>query len=112
MNQTKAFKIISHWGQETGFRLGGAQVTAVATPEAFNQEIEGILKEGETGILTIPKDMEDWLSEKNRKSLKRAMTPLLARYTYPEEWRLAPEADQFTEEMVFRAIGFHIRIKL
>lgn len=112
MNQTKNFKIISRWGEETGFRLGGAQVAAVATPEALNKEIEDILEKREVGILAIPRDMEGWISEQNKKNLKRALTPLLARYSYPEEWRLAPEAEQFTEEMVFRAIGFHIRIKL
>jgi vacuolar-type H+-ATPase subunit F/Vma7 len=112
MDQTKTFKIISHWGQETGFRLGGAQVTAVSNKEGLNSEIEQILKEKAVGILAIPRDMEDWLSEKNKKALKQSLFPLLARYTFPQKWSLATEAELFTEEMVFRAMGFHIRIKV
>lgn len=112
MSQTKIFKVISHWGQEAGFRLGGAQVSAVSGKEGLNAEIERVLEEKAVGILAIPKDMEDWISDKNRKALKQSQFPLLARYTFPEKWSLAPEAELFTEEMVFRAIGFHIRIRI
>lgn len=92
--------------------MGGAKVTAVSNKEALNREIEETLEEKEVGILAIPEDMEGWISEKNKKALKREKSLLLSRYTYPEQWGLAPEALQFTDEMVFRAIGYHIRIKL
>lgn len=109
---TKTFKVITPWGPETGFRLGGAQVVIATDKESLNEEMGKILKEKETGILAIPAHMEKWISEKNQKTMKQTKTLLLVRYTFPEQWQFASEADRFTEEMVFRAIGYHLRIKL
>ncbi len=112
MSLPRTFKVLSHEGQETGFRLGGAQVVVIQDQQAMNKEIEQTLETKEVGILAIPEDMEGWITEKSRKALKRAKMPLLARYTYPAKWKPAPEADKFTEGMVFRSIGYHMRIKL
>ena len=112
MSLPRTFKALSHEGQETGFRLGGAQVAVIPDKAALNKEIEQVLEEKGVGILAIPEDMEDWITEKNRKALKRAKMPLLARYAYPAKWEPSPEADKFTEGMVFRSIGYHMRIKL
>lgn len=112
MAGTKTFMAICHWGHEIGFRLGGARVATVAGSEEFNELLEQIISEQNVGILAIAADMEEWISEKNKKALARSITPFLARYSYPEKWRMPEAADIYAEQMAFRASGFHFRIKL
>jgi len=111
MNQVKTMKVVCRWGQEAGFRLGGAQTIAVNTPDQLNQALEAAIREKDVGILAMPEEMERWISRHNHAALKRSVLPILARYRYPEIWDVSPEADKYTEEMAFRAIGFHFRIK-
>jgi len=112
MFTTKTLKVICMWGQELGFRLGGAEVSTVSDRESFNKELARIIFSKDVGILAIPAHMEEWISKGNQKALQRCVTPLLARYTYPDEWSVAPDTDKYTREMSFRAIGFHFRINL
>ncbi|MDH5637692.1 MAG: V-type ATP synthase subunit F [Nitrospinota bacterium] len=111
MSQARIMKVVCRWGQEAGFRLGGAQASPVNTPDQLNQILERAIREKEVGILAMPEEMEPWISRRNQAALKRSVLPILARYRYPEMWDISPEADKYTEEMAFRAIGFHFRIK-
>jgi len=105
-------KIIAHWGQETGFRLGGASVVCIANQAELNGEIATVLEEGDAGILAIPVDMEGWISEKNLRALARSVKPLIARYDYPGQWRFFSDASQIADALTYRALGYHLRIKL
>ncbi|MBI4666308.1 MAG: hypothetical protein HY751_07870 [Nitrospinae bacterium] len=105
-------KVVSYWGQEAGFRLAGAEVVPVTGAEALNGEIEKILAEGGVGVLAIPAQMEEWITDRNQKALRKSVTPLLARYEYPGQWRFTGEAEDMADWLTFRAIGYHMRIKL
>ncbi|MDH5677420.1 MAG: V-type ATP synthase subunit F [Nitrospinota bacterium] len=111
MSQARIMRVVCRWGQEAGFRLGGAQAVAINTPEQLNKILEQAIREKEVGILAMPEEMEPWISRRNLASLKRSVLPILARYRYPEMWNVSPEAEKYTEQMAFRAIGFHFRIK-
>jgi hypothetical protein len=37
---------------------------------------------------------------------------LLARYEYPGQWRYLAESADISEWLTYRAIGYHMRIKL
>jgi len=111
MSLTKTFQVVCRWGQEAGFRLAGAPARPVNTPEELNLIVEQAIREKDVGILAVPEEMEPWITRRNMAALKRAVLPILARYHYPEMWDVSPEADKYTEDMAFRAIGFHFRIK-
>ncbi|MDH4184084.1 MAG: V-type ATP synthase subunit F [Nitrospinota bacterium] len=111
MSQTKILKVICRWGQEAGFRLGGADAMPVNSREQLNDLIGDSIRGKEVGILAIPEEMEAWISRRNMAALKRSVLPILARYRYPQMWDVSPEAEKYTEEMAYRAIGFHFRIK-
>ncbi|MBI5814337.1 MAG: hypothetical protein HZB29_01860 [Nitrospinae bacterium] len=110
--KTLTMRILAHWGQETGFRLGGASVVNVANAAALNREISQAINEGDVGILAIPLDLERWISEKNLRALARNPKPLLARYDYPGQWRFFADAAQIADALTYRALGYHMRIKL
>ena len=105
-------RVIAPWGQETGFRLAGAQVVNALDEKQFNAHVERAIEGRDVGVLAIPAEMEKWLSEKNQKILKKSATPLLARYEYPGEWRYMEESADISEWLTYRAIGYHMRIKL
>lgn len=111
MSQAKILRVICRWGQEAGFRLGGADALPVSAADGLNAIIERTIAEREAGILAIPEDMEAWISRRNQAALKRAVLPIIARYRYPELWDVSPGAEKYAELIAYRAIGFHFRIK-
>lgn len=112
MKNVRRFVVITRWGEETGFRLGGATTIPVAGPERFNEELARLIDGGEVGMIGLSMALEEWIDDDNRRRLARSKAPLIARFRYPEAWSQATTAVGETEDIAFRATGFHFRIRL
>ncbi|MFQ5431662.1 MAG: hypothetical protein ACE5EN_04050 [Nitrospinota bacterium] len=111
--QTKtSLVVLAGWEYDLGFRLGGAPVRAISDKKSLNLEIEQAVKNGEPAVLAMPEFMKIWITEKNMKTIGRAMFPLVVYYPYPEEWAPEEEAEETIEKIVQAAIGYRLRIKL
>ncbi len=104
--------VIAPWGLDLGFRLGGAQVKNVSGEGSLNREIELALKKKEVGILAIPEPMKDWISKLNIKIIDQSMFPVIVYYRLPEDVELVPETEKEVADIIQRAIGFRLKIRL
>ncbi len=104
--------VIAPWGLDLGFRLGGAQVKNVSGEGSLNREIEWAFKKKEVGILAIPEPMKDWFNKPNIKIIDQSMFPVIVYYRLPEDIELVPESEEEVADIVQRAIGFRLKIKL
>jgi vacuolar-type H+-ATPase subunit F/Vma7 len=112
MTESRSFLAIAPWGQDIGFNLGGAPVVTVYDEDSLNAALDKILDEDTTGILAVPRPMIDWLSARNRRTLRRRLFPVVVYYSYPEEWEEPSALEETVSLLVERAIGYRLRIKL
>lgn len=112
MNRGMSFLVIAPWGQDIGFRLGGARVRIVPDAESLNAELEREIEKKETGVIALPETMRDWISVKNRGSIAKKVFPLLAFYHFPEKWAAPEEPAEDVAEIVQRAMGYRLNIRL
>lgn len=112
METKKSFLVLTPPGVNEGFRLGGAPVARVFDEASLNGAIETAIEKGEVGILAVPEDMRELISDKNRKSLQRSVFPLVVFYGYPSKWEEPFEIEEEVEMMVERAVGYRLRIRL
>lgn len=104
--------IVAPWGHDTGFRLGGALVAIAASPEALNERLTRALAEQETGVVALPEQMREWISGPLRKALSQATFPITVFYRFPGEWAGGVEPAGEAAEIIQRAIGYRLKIKL
>lgn len=112
MTKTMSLLVIAPWGQDVGFRLGGARVTIAPDEETLNGELEEAIARGDTGVVAVPETMREWISAHNQRLLARNPFPLLAFYHFPDEWRSAEDAGEEIAELARRAIGYRLKIRL
>lgn len=104
--------VIAPWGLDQGFRLGGASVKTVSNEDSLNRKIELIYQKQDTGILAIPETMKDWINEMNMKIIEKSLFPVIVYYRYPGDEELVPEPEEEVDEVVERAIGFRLKIRM
>ena len=104
--------VVAPWGIDIGFRLGGAQVAVAPDAAALNETLARALAEKETGVIALPEQMRDWISEPLRGILGRTAFPLAVFYRFPGEWAGVEEPADEAAEIVQRAIGYRLKIKL
>ncbi len=104
--------VVAPWGTDVGFRLGGAPVVLAATPAALNETLAEVLAENETGVVALPEQLREWISEPVRKALEQAVFPITVFYRFPGEWPGREEPADEADEIVQRAIGYRLKIKL
>ncbi|MBI5636452.1 MAG: hypothetical protein HZA03_00615 [Nitrospinae bacterium] len=112
MNKPMKLLVVAPWGHDLGFRLGGAHVAIAADREALNKTLARALAEKETGVVALPEQMREWIAEPLRKTLAAAAFPLTVFYRFPGEWAGAEEPADEAAEIIQRAIGYHLKIKL
>ncbi len=66
MKNIRRFAILAPWGEEVGFRLGGAATVAVTGPERFNEELARMIDGGEIGMIALPVAWDEWIDDENR----------------------------------------------
>ncbi len=108
----KSLLILAPWGQDIGFRLGGTEVKHFTDSDSLNREIEIVLQEGEVGVLALPEGTQTWISENNGKALEKTLFPLIVHYHCPGEWETPMGAEEEVAEIVRRAIGYRLRIRI
>lgn len=104
--------IVAPWGDDIGFRLGGARVAIAATPETLNETLTRALAEKETGVVALPERMREWISDPVRKALGQTTFPITVFYHFPGEWPGGEDTDGEAAEIIQRAIGYRLKIKL
>tara|TARA_B100001964_G_scaffold132569_1_gene146422 strand:- start:4529 stop:4879 length:351 start_codon:yes stop_codon:yes gene_type:complete len=104
--------VLAPWGLDLGFRLGGAQVKNVSGKDSLNREIEWVFNKKEVGILAMPEPMKDWINKSNIKIIGQSIFPVIVYYRLPEDIELVPESEEEVADIVQRAIGFRLKIKL
>ena len=112
MKNPMRLMIVAPWGSDIGFRLGGAHVAMAATAEELNETLARALAEKETGVLALPEQMREWISEPLRKALGQAAFPITVFYRLSGEWTGAEEQAGEAAEIIQRAIGYRLKIKL
>lgn len=110
MSKAMELLVVAPWGQDIGFRLGGARVAIAANADALNDVLARALAEKETGVVALPEAMREWISEPLRKTLAAATFPLMIFYRFPGEWAGGEEPAGEAAEIIQRAIGYRLRI--
>lgn len=112
MNNPMQLMIVAPWGDDIGFRLGGARVVIAATPETLNETLTRALTEKETGVVALPEQMREWISGPVRKALGQVTFPITVFYRFPGEWPSGAEPAGEAAEIIQHAIGYRLKIKL
>jgi vacuolar-type H+-ATPase subunit F/Vma7 len=111
MEKSMSLLVLSPWGADIGFRLGGADVVAISGSNALNGAIANALKSGNIGALAIPEIMEDSISPENRNLLSKRLFPMVVFYPIAKEWKASEVSETEIEEIIYRAVGYRMRIK-
>jgi vacuolar-type H+-ATPase subunit F/Vma7 len=93
-----------------GLRLAGLRTVAVDATGAA-QEVAGLVRSPNTGVVLLQADYFDALPEELRSLLRRHATPVLL-LVPPPVWE-APlsEAEAYILDLLQRAIGYRVRLR-
>ena len=111
MDKSMSLLVLSPWGADIGFRLGGADVIAVSGSNTLNEAITTAFKNRKIGVLAIPEMMQDLISTDNLNMLSKRVFPMIVFYPLAKEWKAQEISETEIEEIVYRAIGYRMRIK-
>jgi len=111
VDKSMSLLVLSPWGADIGFRLGGADVIPVSGSNSLNEAISTAFNNQKIGVLAIPEIMQEMISADNLSIFSKRIFPMVVFYPLAKEWKAQEISESEIEEIVYRAIGYRMRIK-
>lgn len=95
-----------------GFKFSGVQIKSTPSPELAKRHLLDALRSRDYGIIIIDEDYLSSFDEHTRHLVEESIVPLIVPVPLEMRWReKAARSDSYVQEMIRRAIGYHIKIR-
>ena len=97
-----------------GFALAGAEVSVAADSAAARAALEAAVAGRAYGIIIVQEELLRGMGEQARKAFAESTVPLIIEVPGEMVWRMAAEAppDDYVAQLIRRAVGYQLNIKL
>jgi len=97
-----------------GFALAGAEVSLAADSTAARTALDAAVASRAYGIIIVQEDLLQGMGEQERKELAESTVPLIIEVPGEMVWHVGAEAppDDYVAQLIRRAVGYQLNIKL
>jgi len=97
-----------------GFALAGVEVSIAADPAAARASLDAAISSRAYGIIIVQEELMRGMGEEARKAFADSTVPLIIEVPGELVWRMAEEApaDDYVAQLIRRAVGYQLNIKL
>ncbi len=97
-----------------GFALAGAEVSVAKDSSVARAALDGAVASRAYGIIIVQEELLQGMGEQARKEFVESTVPLIIEVSGEMVWRMAAEAlpDDYVAQLIRRAVGYQLNIKL
>ena len=94
-----------------GFRLAGADVDVVDSPEMTRKRLNILLDEERSGIIAVSERMMSAIDERTQKKIDSIYRPIVISLPIKEKLEVGEDHRAYLSRLIRRAIGFDITLR-
>ena len=103
--------VITYPDTVPGFSLAGVEVKGVKEGDNITPLLEGIITNGEYGLLAIEERLLSDVPEEVLKKIRKTGVPVIVPIDTPRSWYSEAEMESYVARLIRRAIGYQVKIK-
>ncbi len=94
-----------------GFRLAGAEVYAVESPELAGSELAALIRREDVGLVAVESGLYDALDARLKARVESRLRPVVVSVPAPSAKAHGERRSRYVAELIQRAIGVSITVK-